>query len=96
MVVQTRDTFGIAMKAAYGVIDGKELFIYKDPKTDANKLKKSHKGCCKVYRDGDDLRCEDQHYGMVDGDDTLLKTVFLDGNLVKEEDFSTIRNRMYK
>lgn len=96
MVVQTRDTFGIAMKAAYGVIDGKELFIYKDPKTDANKLKKSHKGCCKVYRDGDDLRCEDQHYGMVDEDDTLLKTVFLDGNLVKEEDFSTIRNRMYK
>ena len=34
MVVVTRDTFGIAMKATFGIIDDKKLMIYKDPKTD--------------------------------------------------------------
>ena len=42
MIVVTRDTFGIAMKATYGVIDGKKLMIFKDPKTDTSHLKKSH------------------------------------------------------
>ena len=42
MIVATRDTFGIAMKATYGVIDGKKLMIFKDPKTDTSHLKKSH------------------------------------------------------
>jgi nicotinamide phosphoribosyltransferase len=94
MIVQTRDTFGIAMKAAYGVIDGKELFIFKDPKTDTSNLKKSHKGCCRVYEENGELKCEDQHYGMVPEDETLLKTVFINGNFVKEETFADIRNRM--
>lgn len=94
MVVLTRDTFGIAMKATYGVIDGKEYFIYKDPKTDTGHLKKSHKGCCRVYKDGNELKCEDGFYGMVDENDTLLKTVYKDGKLVVDEDFETIRQRV--
>ena len=44
----TRDTFGMAMKATYGEFGDKKLFIYKDPKTDQDNLKKSHKGCCRV------------------------------------------------
>ena len=48
MIVVTRDTFGIAMKATYGVIDDKKLMIFKDPKTDTSHLKKSHKGCCRA------------------------------------------------
>ena len=61
LIVATRDTFGIAMKATYGVINGKKLMIYKDPKTDTSKLKKSHKGCCEVY-DGEngELMCRDE------------------------------------
>ena len=49
------------MKATYGVINGKKLMIYKDPKTDTSKLKKSHKGCCEVY-DGEngELMCRDE------------------------------------
>jgi nicotinamide phosphoribosyltransferase len=39
----TRDTFGMAMKATSGVIDGKRVTISKNPKTD-NGLKKSAKG----------------------------------------------------
>lgn len=46
--IVTRDTFGMAMKATYGEFGDKKLFIFKDPKTDKNNLKKSHKGCCRV------------------------------------------------
>lgn len=92
--VLTRDTFGIAMKATYGVINGKEYFIYKDPKTDADHLKKSHKGCCKVYRDGDKLKCEDGLYGMASKEDTLLRTVYKDGTLIIDEGFESIRRRV--
>lgn len=93
MVVVTRDMFGIAMKATYGVIDDKKLMIFKDPKTDTSHLKKSHKGCCRVYEENGELKCQDQL--MEVSDDSLLTTVFKDGKLVREDTFMNIRNRMY-
>ena len=45
----TRDTFGMAMKATSGVINGKRVTISKNPKTD-NGLKKSAKGLLRVDR----------------------------------------------
>lgn len=93
MIVVTRDTFGMAMKATYGVIDGKKLMIFKDPKTDTSHLKKSHKGCCRVYDDNGELKCQDQLLEM--SDNSLLTTVFKDGELVREDTFTDIRNRMY-
>lgn len=92
MVVLTRDTFGIAMKATYGVINGKKYFIYKDPKTDTDHLKKSHKGCCRVYREDGRLKCEDELYGL--SDDTLLQTVFYEGHVMKRETIEDIRKRL--
>ena len=93
LIVLTRDSFGIAMKATYAAINGKEYFLYKDPKTDVSHLKKSHKGCCRVYEENGELKCEDQLYGM--SDDTLLRTVFKDGKLIIEDSFKEIRERMY-
>ena len=93
MIVVTRDTFGIAMKATFGIIDDKKLMIYKDPKTDTSKLKKSHKGCCKVYEENGELKCEDGFMEM--SQDSLLTTIFKDGKLVKEDTFMDIRERMY-
>lgn len=93
IVVVTRDTFGIAMKATYGVIDDKKLMIYKDPKTDTAKLKKSHKGCCRVYKENGELKCEDGYMDMVE--DTLLTTVFKDGELIKHDSFVEIRERLH-
>ena len=46
----TRDTFGFAMKATYGVINGKPVEIYKTPKTDSG-LKNSAKGLLRVNED---------------------------------------------
>lgn len=91
MIVFTRDIFGIAMKASYGEIDGKKVLIYKDPKTDTDNLKKSHKGCCRVYKENGAYKCEDGYFGMVD--DTLLRTVYKNGTLI-EDDFMIIRKRL--
>lgn len=103
LIALTRDTYGIAMKATFGAINDKTFPIYKDPKTDTNHLKKSYRGCCKVYEENGELKCEDGYNYFVseDCDDfsdetpTLLKTVFKNGRLIKEDNFLNIRNRIY-
>lgn len=94
MVVVTRDTFGIAMKATYGEVNGKPIMIYKNPKTDTSKLKKSHKGCCVVQRDyyDNDLYCIDGLEGIRQKSE--LKTVFKNGRIVHRDTFEEIRNRL--
>ena len=68
--------------------------IYKDPKTDTSKLKKSHKGCCRVYAgENGELICRDELLEM--SNNTLLKAVFENGELVKEDTFLDIRERLY-
>ncbi len=47
----TRDTFGWAMKATYGIVDNQPREIFKAPKTDDG-TKNSAKGLIAVYRDG--------------------------------------------
>lgn len=92
MVVVTRDTFGIAMKATYGVVDEKPIMIYKDPKTDTSHLKKSHKGCCKVYRNNSgELICEDGFEKLQNGE---LHIVYCNGDIIEEETFEDIRRRL--
>ena len=71
----TRDMWGMAMKATYGIFGDKKLYIYKDPKTDSG-LKKSHKGCCKVWHEDDGWHCADQFIDYVDDEDTALKVVY--------------------
>lgn len=105
----TRDMWGMAMKATYGVFGDTKLFIYKDPKTDSG-LKKSHKGCCRVWHDEHGYHCEDQHMDYVREEDTDLKVVYSPGwvvhvdetgleehkptNLLHNQTFATIRNRL--
>jgi nicotinamide phosphoribosyltransferase len=96
--VLTRDTWGMAMKATYGVFGGKEVPIFKDPKTD-NGLKKSQKGCCAVivdpYKEDGSFLCIDGYSEPVSDDDTLLITVFEDGCTANEQEFLNIRARLY-
>lgn len=96
MIVLTRDTWGMAMKATYGEFGDKHIPIYKDPKTDTDSLKKSHKGCCRV------IKRADGKYGCIDGHDewapdnsTELKTVFKNGNFTLLRGFMEIRENMY-
>lgn len=85
---QTRDTFGFAMKATNVVIDGEEIAIFKDPKTD-NGLKKSLKGRVAVVRTEDGLVALDEVEGPVYGD--LLETVWENGEFVKRWSFDEVR-----
>ena len=99
----TRDSLGFALKATNSVIDGVEKHIYKDPVTDkvkGNNFKKSQRGMCYVYRDGDDILYTDEHtieelkeekYA-----DNLLQTIFEDGKVVNEVSLAEIRGRLHK
>lgn len=98
----TRDTFGFCLKATHSIIRGEERQIYKDPITDkikGNNFKKSQKGLCYLFRDGDDIRYTDHHTfeEMTNPEyaDNLLRPVFKDGKLLVDEDLKTIRNRLH-
>lgn len=89
----TRDTFGFAMKATYGVVDGVGRAIFKDPKTDDG-TKKSARGLIRV--DGekgvvtgytDEVTPEEAARG-------LLEPVFRDGVLLRTETLGGIRARL--
>jgi nicotinamide phosphoribosyltransferase len=96
IVVVTRDTFGIAMKATYGVINDQKLMIYKDPKTDTEHLKKSHKGCCKVFYDENgEMKCQDEYLDVNYDSDNLLVPVYRNGRILQYDNFMDIRKRMY-
>lgn len=85
----TRDTFGFAMKATYGVVNGEAREIFKDPITDGG-IKKSAKGLLCVNPDMTLSECvtpEQEKQGM-------LWTVFKDGEIDNTVDLKTIRARV--
>lgn len=93
----TRDTFGMAIKACYAEIDGKEIPIFKDPKTDretGDGFKKSQKGICYVYEEDRELKYKDGYVNSNVPDGSLLTPVFMDGKILKETSLSEIRSRM--
>ena len=93
----TRDTFGFALKATHAVINGEERFIFKDPITDTGNFKKSQKGMCYVYRDGEDILYKDELSirESTELKDNLLKPVFKDGKLLRDFTLEEIRTKMH-
>lgn len=88
----TRDTFGMAMKATYAVVNGEGHELFKDPKTDAG-TKKSAKGLVAVYHDGVQYELKDQATPEEEAGGELV-TVFENGVLTVDEKLSTIRMRI--
>jgi nicotinamide phosphoribosyltransferase len=85
----TRDTFGMAVKATYGRISGKPVDMYKNPKTDSG-MKKSAKGLLRVNNDltlSQQVTEEEEQGG-------LLQTIFLNGELKNTQTLSQIRQRL--
>lgn len=93
----TRDTFGIAVKATYCVVNGKEYQIFKNPKEGG--FKKSHKGLVWVGRkiqgelfyednlsekDRNELNSNLKSY-------SLFRNIFKDGKMTKEYSLNEIR-----
>lgn len=88
--MNTRDTFGFAVKATACTVDGRFVELYKDPKTDSG-TKKSAKGFLRVELENDEYVLYDQQPVEVDGE---LKEVFVDGEFVKRTSIHEIRNRL--
>jgi nicotinamide phosphoribosyltransferase len=85
----TRDTFGMAIKATYGRINGAPVDMYKDPKTDSG-MKKSAKGLLRVNNDltlSQQVTLSEERQGA-------LKTIFLDGELQNVQTLAEIRERL--
>lgn len=91
----TRDTFSSCIKATYCEIDGKPYPIFKNPKDGG--FKKSQKGCCIVIKDGDTLKYMDEYNwnDVTDICSNLLKPVFKDGKMIREQSLSEIRNVLH-
>ena len=90
----TRDTFGFAMKATYGEVDGKGREIYKDPITDDG-TKKSARGLIKIIKENNQYRLVDR----VSWDEERkgeLKEVFRDGKLLVDLSLAEIRKNIRK
>ncbi len=87
----TRDTFGFAMKATYGEVNGEGRNIYKDPVTDDG-TKKSAKGLIKITKENGVYKLHDE-VSWQEENEGELKEVFRDGKLVQEEKLSEIRKR---
>jgi len=88
----TRDTYGFAMKATYGEVNGEGRNIFKDPKTDDG-TKKSAKGLLCVIEEIGQLKLKDQ-CSWEEEKQGLLKTVFENGKLFNEQTLSEIRSRI--
>ena len=89
----TRDTFGFAMKATWGQVNGVAKDIFKNPKTDSG-FKRSAKGLLMVYQDAKGiLRLKDQ-CSIEEENMGLLEVVFLNGKLIKETSLSEIRAKL--
>lgn len=84
---QTRDTFGFAMKATYGEVNGVGRNIFKDPATDKDKMKKSHKGLLRLNED----MTLDQEVSWKEEAGGIYETVFEDGELVRFQTLAEIR-----
>jgi nicotinamide phosphoribosyltransferase len=88
----TRDTFGFAMKATYGEVNGTGREIFKDPVTDDG-TKRSAKGLIKIVRENDQYRMIDQ-VSWTEEAGGELKEVFRDGKLLIDWTLQQIRDRI--
>lgn len=92
----TRDTFGFAVKSTYSVVNEKERFLFKDPKTDDG-TKRSQRGMVAVLENGtrfvDELKFFD-YQELAHKDE--LKEVFRNGELKKHFTLDKIRANIDK
>lgn len=90
--MSTRDNLGQAIKATWGVVNGKARELFKDPVTD-NGVKRSAKGLLRVEKVDDNFVLYDQQdrAGESQGE---LQPVFVDGKLVNIQTLAQIRQRL--
>jgi nicotinamide phosphoribosyltransferase len=88
----TRDTFGFAMKATYGIVDGKPVEIFKDPITD-NGTKRSARGLLRVEKVKGEYILFDRQTPE-ESTQGVLECVFKNGLSYNTTTLEEIRNRI--
>ena len=88
----TRDTYGFAMKATYGEVNGEARNIFKDPKTDDG-TKKSAKGLLAVFKENGKLVLKDE-CTWEEEKQGLLQPVFENGKVVNQQSLGGLRERI--
>lgn len=92
----TRDTYGFAVKATAAKFNGEWYELFKDPKTDDG-TKKSAKGLVYVYKDehGDYAYRDQVSWEEFLSEGNELKPVFRNGQMLKLQTMTEIRNRIW-
>lgn len=88
----TRDTFSIAMKTTWAQINGQPVEVMKDPVTDSG-TKRSAKGLLRVEKEGENYVLYDQQTSDQESQGEL-RTVFMNGLLLRRDSLGAIRNRL--
>lgn len=93
----TRDSYGIAVKATWCQDkNGDERQIFKNPKTDTGKFKKSQKGLIWVGLDENgEIIAKDGFNTDTLPENNMLQPIFRDGKMIKETTLAEIRNRLH-
>lgn len=93
----TRDSYGIAVKCCY-IEDNtdKSHEVFKNPKTDTGRFKKSQRGLIWVgYDENGEIIAKDRFTSKTIPDNNLLQPIFRDGKMLKETSLAEIRNRLH-
>lgn len=95
----TRDSYGIAIKATWCADEtkGEERQLFKNPKTDTGKFKKSQKGLIYVTKDnnGEIVAYDGYSTETLPKTGNLLQPIFRDGKMLKEVTLNGIRSRLH-
>jgi nicotinamide phosphoribosyltransferase len=89
----TRDTFGTAVKATFGRVNGEDRVLFKAPKTDDG-VKNSARGLLRVEADDELGFVLHEMQSWEEEGRGVLEPVFKDGKLLRFETLDTIRNRL--
>lgn len=89
----TRDTLGEAVKATFGIVNGEEREIFKDPKT-GDGVKKSAKGLLRVEQENSNYVLYDQQTWEQESQGEL-KELFRDSVMMRIDSLDNIRNRLH-
>lgn len=95
----TRDRYGIAVKACWCADENKgvERQLFKNPKTDTGKFKKSQRGLIYVTTDenGEIIAKDGYTTETIPKDGNLLQPIFRDGKMLKETTLAEVRQRLH-
>lgn len=90
----TRDTFGTAMKATYGIVNGEPRILFKAPKTDDG-IKNSARGLLRVDKNHRGEYSLKELCTPEEESGGLLETVFEDSKMVKHQTLDDIQTRLH-